>query len=70
MLDKPKEAESILSEAVEVLQWGCRVWAKVPSEQRGVIFEQAFVRRVRCMHMEAFLKVHPLSASLRTWDAC
>jgi hypothetical protein len=51
-----KEAERIMAQAVEVLQWGRRVWANVPESDRGVIFSDTFYRGVRFMHMQQFMK--------------
>lgn len=48
-------AFEFFSRAVDVLEWGCRIWNDVSVEHRGVVFELSFIRGVRrlqlsCMH--------------------
>ncbi|KAF5378219.1 hypothetical protein D9757_009179 [Collybiopsis confluens] len=46
-----------LGRAVEVIKWGMVQFADVDKEDRGVIFEQTFLRGVQSLHLEAQLKV-------------
>jgi hypothetical protein len=43
--------------ALEVLDWGSRVWKNVPDDDRGVIFKSTFIRGVRSLHISAFMEV-------------
>ena len=36
-----------LTRAIEVLDWGRRIWPDVPVDNRGVIFEFTFIRGVK-----------------------
>lgn len=44
--------------AIEVLNWGAERWKDVPNEQKGTIFEPTFVRGVKCLHLDALMKVN------------
>lgn len=46
-----------LGKALEVLDWGSRVWKGVPDEDRGAIFKPTFIRGVRSLHISAFMEV-------------
>ncbi|KAL0575571.1 hypothetical protein V5O48_006415 [Marasmius crinis-equi] len=50
------EAEHI-GRALEVINWGRKTWPDVPSEDRGVIFMDTFLRGVQKLHIEALVKV-------------
>lgn len=41
------------SRAVDVLEWGRRVWKDVPKDDRGAIFEVTFVRGVKRLYLSA-----------------
>ena len=43
--------------AVEVLEWGARVWKDVPKSDRGAIFEPSFIRGVKRLHLKSQMKV-------------
>ncbi|KAJ7651523.1 hypothetical protein DFH06DRAFT_545632 [Mycena polygramma] len=43
---------------LDVLEWGRRTYPNVPSEDRGVIFEDSFVRGIRRMYLPAVLGLH------------
>ncbi|VDB94316.1 unnamed protein product [Peniophora sp. CBMAI 1063] len=42
--------------ALDILEWGRQEWADVPKEERGVIFEDTFIRGVRSLHLDAYMK--------------
>ena len=46
-----------LGYALEVLDWGSRVWKDVPKDDRGAIFERTFIRGVRSLHIRALMEV-------------
>ena len=45
--------------ALEVLQWGSHEWADVPYDQKGSIFQPTFIRGVKCLRLDLFMKVSP-----------
>ncbi|THH01523.1 hypothetical protein EW026_g1197 [Hermanssonia centrifuga] len=56
--DCPTAAVEFYSRSLEVLKWGQRAWRNVPKEKRGVIFEDTFIRGVRVLHLNAYLKAY------------
>ncbi|KAG7090404.1 hypothetical protein E1B28_009524 [Marasmius oreades] len=46
-----------LDNALEVINWGRRVWHDISTENRGVIFLDTFLYGVQKLHMEAVMKV-------------
>jgi len=44
--------------AIEVLKWGAERWKDVPSEEKGSIFQPTFVRGVKCLRLDALMKVN------------
>ncbi|KAG7091316.1 hypothetical protein E1B28_010360 [Marasmius oreades] len=50
------EAEHMIR-AIDVIKWGRETWKNVPSEDRGVIFLDSFLRGVQKLHIEALVKV-------------
>lgn len=46
-----------LRHVLDVLEWGRTTWKDVPSVDRGVIFNDTFVRGVRSMLLQAMLSV-------------
>ncbi|KAJ7150348.1 hypothetical protein C8R46DRAFT_1198415 [Mycena filopes] len=43
---------------LELLEWGRRTYPNVPAEERGVIFDDSFVRGVRRLYIPAVLSLH------------
>lgn len=43
--------------ALEVLQWGNVRWPGVPPEEKGAIFRDSFIRGVKVLRLDAFIKV-------------
>jgi hypothetical protein len=57
-LRRAKSVEvEFLGYALEVLDWGSRVWKDVPKDDRGAIFERTFIRGVRSLHIRALVEV-------------
>ena len=50
--------------ALEVLQWGSTEWKDIPYDQRGSIFQPTFIRGVKCLRLDQFMKVSPWLAWL------
>lgn len=42
--------------ALGILKWGQEEWDGVPKDERGVVFEDTFVRGVRDLHLDAYMK--------------
>ncbi|KAI0761195.1 hypothetical protein BD413DRAFT_607270 [Trametes elegans] len=42
--------------AIEVFQWGLEKWMDVPTESKGAIFQDSFLRGVKCLRLDAYLK--------------
>ncbi|KAI0937103.1 hypothetical protein AcV5_005078 [Taiwanofungus camphoratus] len=51
-----ERALQLLNSAVSVLEWGASLWRNIPKEERGVIFEKTFVRGVKRLRIEAYMK--------------
>lgn len=52
--------------AIDILEWGRRVWKDVPKDDRGAIFEVTFVRGVKRLYMSAMHQVRYASASRKS----
>ncbi|KAH6916700.1 hypothetical protein BKA70DRAFT_1250302 [Coprinopsis sp. MPI-PUGE-AT-0042] len=44
-------AHDLYNNALGVLQWGREIWADVPKEDRGAVFERSFIRGVKRLKM-------------------
>ncbi|PSS37129.1 hypothetical protein PHLCEN_2v1002 [Hermanssonia centrifuga] len=64
--DCPTAAVEFYSRSLEVLKWGQQAWRNVPKEKRGVIFEDTFIRGVRVLHLNAYLKVYQKHPGLKS----
>ncbi|KAI0374550.1 hypothetical protein BV20DRAFT_977181 [Pilatotrama ljubarskyi] len=52
--------------AIEVLRWGIQLWRDVPQEVKGAMFQDSFLRGVKCLRLDAMIKaytIHPGQAS-------
>ncbi|KAI0651479.1 hypothetical protein C8Q79DRAFT_37533 [Trametes meyenii] len=52
--------------AVEVLRWGIARWPDVPVKDKGAIFQESFLRSVKCLRLDALTRAYtknPGSAS-------
>ncbi|KAG6841567.1 hypothetical protein C0991_009602 [Blastosporella zonata] len=47
----PGSYVEFVSDALQILEWGARVWKNVPTEERGVIFEDSFIRGVKRLYL-------------------
>ena len=43
--------------AIEVLEWGAERWKDTPSEDKGAIFQPTVARGIKCLRLDALLKV-------------
>ena len=57
----PFSALEYYNRVVEVLEWGRRVWKNETTEDRGIIFQDTFLRGVKCLRLDTLMKVCPLS---------
>lgn len=53
-------AHELYNNALDVLHWGREIWANVPKEDRGVIFERSFIRGVKRLKLLNMHKVWPV----------
>ncbi|KAK2462606.1 hypothetical protein APHAL10511_005339 [Amanita phalloides] len=44
--------------ALEILQWGNEFWKDVPYEKKGNTFQPTFVRGVKCLRLDTFIKAY------------
>ncbi|KAF7798630.1 hypothetical protein EIP86_009852 [Pleurotus ostreatoroseus] len=47
-----------IGKAIEIIEWGRQVWRNVRKEDRGVIFEETFLRGVQSLHLETYMKAY------------
>ena len=52
------------SRVVDVLDWGSRVWADIPREKRGTIFDKTFIRGAKRNLINAIHEVSRCNAQL------
>ncbi|KZT06256.1 TPR-like protein [Laetiporus sulphureus 93-53] len=55
MKDDVDGALKLYTQVLAVLQWGRQAWRDVKKDDRGVIFEDTFLRGVRSLYMEALM---------------
>ena len=53
-------AVDFYTSALEVLRWGAESWRDVPFGEKGNIFQPTFMRGVKCLRLEALLKVNSI----------
>ena len=51
--------------ALDILQWGRQEWDGVPKDDRGAVFEDTFIRGVRGLHLDAYMKAS--QPQLHSW---
>lgn len=56
--DNVETAIDFYNSAIEVLEWGAERWKEVPSEDKGAIFQPTFLRGIKCLYLDAFMKVN------------
>ncbi|RDB28593.1 Serine/threonine-protein phosphatase 5 [Hypsizygus marmoreus] len=54
--------------ALEVLEWGSRVWKDVPRDDRGPIFDLTFIRGVRRLYLNAIWEAYSDKSSESTYS--
>ncbi len=57
-----------LSSVLDVLEWGSQAWEDIPEKDKGVIFSSTFIRGVRSMHLQAYMKVVPYKIMPRSFE--
>ncbi|KAG5653892.1 hypothetical protein H0H81_009484 [Sphagnurus paluster] len=55
-LGLPGSSSEFIRHALDVLQWGSRLWKDVPREERGTIFDPTFIRGVKRLHMNILME--------------
>lgn len=55
--NNPASSLEYYSRAVNVLEWGRRVWRDVPAAQRGTIFADTFLAGVKNLRIESLMLV-------------
>ncbi|KAI9574036.1 hypothetical protein HD554DRAFT_583804 [Boletus coccyginus] len=54
----PHVAVERLKQILELLHWGRQVWRDVSKDDRGVIFQDTFVRGVKVIYLDALMEAH------------
>lgn len=54
------EALQYYDQVIEVLEWGRQVWRHEPKDNRGAVFEATFLRGVKALRMDCYMKVIPV----------
>ncbi len=49
-----------LAQAIEILEWGYTEFEDVNVDDKGSIFRESFIRGVRVLYMEAYMKASSL----------
>lgn len=57
MRNNPEVGIQFLKRAVDLLEWGQNIWKNVTRTDRGMIFQDTFLRSVRSMHLRMFMDV-------------
>ncbi|KAG1893485.1 uncharacterized protein F5891DRAFT_1282054 [Suillus fuscotomentosus] len=63
---RPDTGVHFLKRAVDLLEWGRLVWKDVHKDDRGVIFEDTFLRSVRSMHLMMSMNAYSSGPSLNS----
>ena len=53
----PRKAVHYYNEALQVLEWGKQVWRNASKQDRGTIFEDTFLRGVKSLRLDCYMKV-------------
>jgi hypothetical protein len=56
-------AVDLYTSALEVLRWGAELWRDVPFGEKGNIFQPTFMRGVKCLRLDALLKVNSMCST-------
>ncbi len=49
--------ETLYSDTLDFLEKGRKIWAGVPREDRGAMFDDTFIRGIKVLHLEAYMGV-------------
>lgn len=63
---RPDTGVQFLKRVVNLLEWGRLVWKNVHKDDRGVIFEDTFLRGVRSMHLMMSMNAYSSGPSLNS----
>ncbi|KAI0666285.1 hypothetical protein C8Q78DRAFT_464630 [Trametes maxima] len=66
LTDDTDAALDFYASAMEVLRWGIARWPDVPIKDKGAIFQESFLRSVKCLRLDALMRAYaknPGSAS-------
>ncbi|KAG2108961.1 uncharacterized protein F5147DRAFT_693521 [Suillus discolor] len=63
---RPDTGVHFLKRAVDLLEWGRIVWKNVHKDDRGVIFQDNFLRGVRSMHLTMSMNAYSSDPSLNS----
>ncbi|KIK36702.1 hypothetical protein CY34DRAFT_55520, partial [Suillus luteus UH-Slu-Lm8-n1] len=58
MRNNPEVGIQFLKRAVDLLEWGQNIWKNVTRTDRGMIFQDTFLRSVRSMHLRMFMDAY------------
>lgn len=58
MRNQPEVGIQFLKRAVDLLEWGQNIWKNVTRTDRGMIFQDTFLRSVRSMHLKMFMDAY------------
>ncbi|KAH9846628.1 hypothetical protein C2E23DRAFT_890715 [Lenzites betulinus] len=53
--NEPEAALDFYTSAIEVLQWGRSTWKDISSKDRGAIFQESFLRGIKCLRLETLM---------------
>ena len=57
MRDDAESAVQFFTSALDLLQWGNERFRNVSFEDKGAVFQPTFIRGVKCLRLDAFIKV-------------
>ncbi|KAI0358985.1 hypothetical protein OH77DRAFT_1396325 [Trametes cingulata] len=58
LTDDVNAALDFFTSAIEVLQWGIQFWRDVPQAVKGAMFQDSFVRGVKCLRLDVMIKAY------------
>ncbi|KAI0651477.1 hypothetical protein C8Q79DRAFT_37630 [Trametes meyenii] len=58
ILNSVEAALDLYSAALEVLHWGNEVWKDASFEDKGAIFQDTFIRGIKCLRLNAFMEAY------------
>ncbi|KAG2126940.1 hypothetical protein DEU56DRAFT_821582 [Suillus clintonianus] len=64
--NEPQAGIQYLKRTIDLLEWGRSVWKNVIKTDRGMIFEDTFLRGVRSMHLKMFMDAYGTDPGLES----